>query len=189
MEPLDTTPANSSHTHTIAAGNGLTSSPASAVAVGSIAIGQGSSANGPNSVAIGTGVVVNDPNTIGLGATGTVVQVDTLHANTIRYDKIEPLATQKFPHPMVLKSGDTVKCSFTLNTGEGQTFFVKEAILHGVPETEGSHAIHLAHLIDSLAHFAEGLPKTEDDCSPSLHLRRAIKELTHAMLALDATED
>lgn len=129
------------------------------------------------------------PNDISINSGGHDLTVDTLHAKTIKVDRIEPLATQKFPHPMVLRSGDKVECTFTLQTGDTESFFVKEAILHGVRETESSHAVRLAHLIDSLAHFAEGLPKMEDECSPKLHLRRAIKELTHAMLALDATED
>lgn len=169
----------------------------------SIAIGINAVASGINSVAIGSGVTaapnaiaIGDHNhsLVAVGGAGTVVAVDTLRAKHIECDDIraprpqEAIAVHHLPHPMTVRNGDEIVIKFTV-TGSASSYFVKEAVLHGVPENRQSPAVNLARIVDSLAHFAKSLPKTKDDCDPADHVERAIRELAHAMLALDSSED
>ena len=108
----------------------------------------------------------------------------------------KPLAVHRFPASQVLRSGGRIVCSFDValdEMGNDDVFFsVDAAVLYGVEEMgKESHAARLAHILDTLNHFSEGIPERwgKGDCDPKRHIDRALRELTQAMLALDDHDD
>jgi hypothetical protein len=90
---------------------------------------------------------------------------------------------------MVLKAGDTVSCEFTMHMDAEDTRLL-EAVLIGTRDAKSSQAEQIAHILDSLAHLTKRISAWDQDtCSPRWHIERAVRELTHAMLALDQTEE
>jgi hypothetical protein len=97
------------------------------------------------------------------------------------------ISTIRFPHGMVLKAGDSVECKFTMHMDVEDVRAV-EAVLLGTRDGKNSHAEQLARILDTLEHLTKSLP-VWDECNPRRHVRRAMRELTHAMLALETDRD
>lgn len=95
----------------------------------------------------------------------------------------EPIVTYRFPDPMLLKAGSSLECNFQIGMDFGNVR-VEEAILMGSTESQFTAAHRLAHLLDSLNHFRERDLPPREDCHPKAHVDRAIRELSHALLAL-----
>lgn len=97
------------------------------------------------------------------------------------------ISTIRFPHGMTLKAGDSIECKFTMQM-DVEDVRALEAVLLGTRDAKNSQAEQLARILDTLEHLAKSLP-VWDECNPRGHVRRAMRELTHAMLALEAHRD
>jgi hypothetical protein len=97
--------------------------------------------------------------------------------------------TYRFPKTLAAKAGDVFQCEFTIGMDFGKVA-ITEATLFGTAEGRDGYAMRLAHVIDTLRHISDGLYPTWGDghCKPQPHIDRAIRELTHAMLAVDAKD-
>lgn len=97
------------------------------------------------------------------------------------------ISTIRFPHGTVLKAGDSVECKFTMQM-DVEDVRALEAVLLGTRDGKNSQAEQLARVLDTLNHLSKSMP-VWDECNPRGHVHRAMRELTHAMLALEADRD
>jgi hypothetical protein len=92
---------------------------------------------------------------------------------------------------MTVKSGDQIDCHFVIGIDMGESVTVTEATLFGSAEGRSGFSMRLAYLNDCLNQISEELHPTwgKSGCTPRTHLERAVREIAHAMVALEWPAD